>query len=1184
MLVAGCSLVLATAHAQTPLSNLVYTAGTTIRDISNQDWTYVLLDTSDPQVIAGKRFVVYGKTGYPTNAGSFTLRGNLVQAPDVATINTRLNQSVALGQNLGSLNDALAMQVGTNVMGLLRKVPGITGQSLPQKVLTAFQLAATDPALAEMISLLAKGNPGLNLCAGRAFSEVIGSVTTYEVRELNPATGAAGDLVGRVTLVPNAPVVLPAPGKPFQVVSNQPSEHLQIRVRWGTPPELRRLSVLNVGFNLWRIPRLVAEAANYHNLPPSTAQLLSNTNFVRANRAPVYTAMDYSIGSGAGAADDPADRTTFFFSDSSRGSGLPPFNDGQQFYYFVTARDLLGRDGLVSAGGLASACRRSPPPPPTGVRVENAVVPSSTNTARLQVFWKQNTNAADLVTQYWIYRWPNPTMALTNEATPLNNLAGTVAQLPGTNFNSFIDNSPGALTNAGLSNIWYTVRAVSQAACDNLFSPPSAPAWGVLRDRTAPDAATGTVVGSCGTPVVMFQAFATNSVNTDTNSWHLRLTCVRRDSGIAWVQYSLTNTDGTVDNIGPIYFPPDGDTATLDLNPTAFAPAQPGQIGVSCVVGTIYDQVAQPRSCVFNVPFPFTQQREAVFFAGQLLATALSYSDPLLSVLNNGNFVCSPGYYVTPDASGMVSMQFSLAPGTPALIQALTNNTWIDIAVVTPDTNGFYWVSYPACLVGPLPTFQGCAVNLPSDAGCDQHVAYAADGGAVAPLKVRFKLTKRTREYRVYRRAGDGPLTFLAQGAAVYDPSNPNKIIETKDEGMPSVPVRLCYFVQLLDENGNGSPLSFIGCKESKPPKIPKPVLSEPKPTGTLGSPQVILTWFCPTAGISRFQVKIKRLDPPTTNSQSGFASAAVKKFSGYNAQATYLGVTKESHSLLGILAALSFDEAHFTSPIGVGFGPGPQFTLTGSVLANVKYLISVTPVDDQGRVIETSTSEAVPFVWTAPVEPVTVPWPARSMPPVRTFEVVGSVPSLPGVPVLGVAAVLLVDANFQQDQRYPVGIRIGLMDRDSDHMGLQQNIRSSAYASYNVYQSQANPDPNTYVHRRKGSGESLLPIVVYRQQVTNALFPKVSGDVLQVSPLIERVPWAIIPFSVDYTTVAIPDRLFAIGTEFTAQATFYPLYLRDQQPVQQGAKYRYLVVRFNAKREIQEIIPAGDLQIPQLP
>ena len=71
---------------------------------------------------------------------------------------------------------------------------------------------------------------------------------------------------------------------------------------------------------------------------------------------------DYSPLAGPGGPDDPTDRTTYFFSDSNgRSPGnaqfpagttppgylAPPFNDGDQFYYFITARDILGRDGLV---------------------------------------------------------------------------------------------------------------------------------------------------------------------------------------------------------------------------------------------------------------------------------------------------------------------------------------------------------------------------------------------------------------------------------------------------------------------------------------------------------------------------------------------------------------------------------------------------------------------------------------------------------------------------------------------------------------------------------------------------------------------------------------------------------------------------------------------------------------------
>jgi hypothetical protein len=1154
--------------AQTPLSNLVYTVGTTIRDNSNQDWSYVLLDTPDPQIIAGKRFAVYGKAGYPTNGGIFTLRGNLVQQTDIATINTKLNQSVVLGQNLVSLNDALATAVGTNVVGLLRSVPGITNQTLPQKVLTAFQMATTDVSIAQMLALLEQGNPGLTICAGHAFSEAVGTVTTYEVRELDLVTSVAGNVVGRVTLVPNAAVILPAPGKPFQVASNQISEHLQIRLRWGTPPELRRLSVLNVGFNLWRIPRGVAETANFQVTPPTPAQLHADANFVRANRSTVFATMDYTTGSGAGAADDSADRITFFFSDSGRGSGYPPFNDGEEFYYFVTARDLLGRDGLVSAGGLARACRRLPPKQPTNVRVVNTVLPGTTNQPRLEVTWLQNTNAADLVTHYWIYRWPNPTMAFTNDAAPLDYRIGVVASIPGANLNTFIDTGAGAMTTPNLSNVWFTVRAVSVAACDPLLSPHAGPAWGVLRQRDAPAAATGSVVGSCGTPVVMFQNFAANGISADAQNWHFRLTCVRRDPGIAWVQFTITNLASVVETIGPVYFPPDGNTAQIDYLQPASNTNQAGQLMVGCIVGTFYDQVSQPASCVITTPFPFTQQSDAVFFAGQLLSTALSSSDPLLSVANGGQSFCVSPYSVVPDASGMVAIYFdtALVSGTVVLIQALTNNTWYDVAVVSPDANNVYWVSYPGCLIGPLPSFRGCRVNLPADAGCDQHVARASDSGAVAPLRVRFRLTPRTREYRVYRRADGGPLTLVAQGAGAYDPSKTNKIIEVRDDAMPPSPTRLCYFVQLLDEHGSGSPLSFIGCKEVKPATLPRPVLSEPQAIGTANSPQVALNWFCPTSGVARFQFKISLVDAPAPSTPSGFASLLLTPFPSYNKTASYLGLVKSKLLLLFV-----FSEAHLTSRIGAGFGPGPQLTISANVTPNATYAISVAAVGDQGNV--GNASEVWQFTWKPPVQLATVPWPARPLAPVQDFNVSGP----------GVAAILLTDENFQQDQRYPVGVRIGQMNRNAQELSVYSNAHSTNYASYDVLLSSLNPDPNTQVFHRTSSGELLLPIVVYRQQVTNATFPRVSGDLTQVSPLIERVPWKMFTFRLS-RTVTIPDRLFAISYENIDDSGYHPLSLRDQQPVLAGARYRYTVVRFDAKREPVEVIPAGEVEIPQIP
>ena len=1154
------------SHAQTPLSNFVFAVGTTWRDNVSQDWSYVLLDNPDERVLAGRRFAVFGKPGDAGSTNAFTQRGTMSQQTDAGAINTLLNQSVALGDDLLSLSNALNL--------MFRSVPGITNQSLAEKVLTAFQRAATDPETAELLSLIGKGHPGFNLCRGRAFSEMQSSVTTYELREMDPVTSAPGNVVGRVTVLPGAPVVLPAPGRPFQVVTNDISDHLRVRLRWGAPPELRRLSPLQFGYNLWRISRTNAEAGNFHVTPPTLAQLYSNPNFLRASAAPVMAAEELELGSGLGGAENPADRHTYFFADTGRATG-GVFTNGQESYYFATARDILGRDGLVSTGGLARACRRLPPAPPRDVRVENAVLPGSTNLPRLLVNWEQNTNPTNTVTHYWIYRWINPTSALTNDAAPTNGRIAIVTQAAGTNRNSFLDTTPGALTAPDLTNVWYTIRAVSEAACDPLLSTHSPPAWGVMRQREGPAATTGELLGSCGTPVVMFQNFVTNVIPADSKTWNFRLTCTRRDRGIAWVQFGITNTvagiSTNVDTVGPVHFAPDEDRAELDYPVTA-GDAEAHTFRIGCIVGTFHDQVSAVATCTLTAPVPETQQREAVFFAGQLLTTALSGNDPLLTVVNGGQGSCIGAYSVVPDASGMVALQMDDIPfGPTALIQALTNNTWYDVAVVTPDSNGVYWVSFPACLIGPVPPFRGCSVNLPVGANCDQHVARAADNGPVAPIRVRFKLTPRTREYRVYRRAGDGPLTLFAQGAAAYDPVNPNRLIESKDEAMPVSPTRLCYFVQTLDEHGNGSPLAFIGCKPVG--SLPRPVLSEPVGIGTIGSPQVMLNWFCPTAGVARFQFKIHRVDPPAPAAQSGFASQKLTRYLPYNPQAGYLGLNKKKKSAIAL-----FSEAHLTSLIGTNFGPGPQFTLNANVLTNANYEITVAAVDDQGRVW--ASSEAWRFTWTPPVVAVTVPWPARPPPPVRDFD-------SPGGTVLPYAPRVQAKVFYNEAQavnpRYPVGVRIGeLLETHNEAVENAKSEENGDYIDYYTH-SLLSADPNAGVFRSRGSaraGQPLLPIVLYREQLTNALFPRVSGDITQVSPLIERVPWTKDQQGATFY-MSVPDRLFAGQYETYGQNGYYFFYLRDLQPVQRGAKYRYYVVRFNAQREVEETIPAGDVELP---
>jgi len=353
-------------------------------------------------------------------------------------------------------------------------------------------------------------------------------------------------------------------------------------------------------------------------------------------------------------------------------------------------------------------------------------------------------------------------------------------------------------------------------------------------------------------------------------------------------------------------------------------------------------------------------------------------------------------------------------------------------------------------------------------------------------------------------------------------------------------------------------------------------VLSEPQAIGAVNNPQVMLNWFCPTSGIARFQFKISRADAPSPGpASSGFASLKTTPYLPLNTKAGYLGLVKDKIYLS------IFSEAHMTTPIGPSFGPGPQFTLNANVQANVTYDISVAAVDDQGHI--GPNSEIWRFKWTPPILPASVPWPARPPPPVRDFDELGP-NDTPSVVSPRVAAAVFFDSDGNApNPRYPVGVRIGELSLNSQPNNNAWTEYSDDYLQYNAGSinsgNEGLTDPNAGVFRVRGgprAGQPLLPIVVYREQMTNALFPRVSGDIVQVTPLIERIPWKINA----NRQVTIPDRLFAGLVEYPGQGLYYFFYVRDLQPVQLHAKYRYFVVRFNDKREVQEIIPAGDVTV----
>jgi len=350
---------------------------------------------------------------------------------------------------------------------------------------------------------------------------------------------------------------------------------------------------------------------------------------------------------------------------------------------------------------------------------------------------------------------------------------------------------------------------------------------------------------------------------------------------------------------------------------------------VTCLAGSFYGVTSLPATELLTNAPGSTDTLEAVFMAGEIMLTSLKGADPLLGAVGFGN--CLPAFGVKAFPDGTVRMQFDTDNSGPVLIQALSGATFnyvppTDVGVSTRDAQGYYWVYYPACLLGPLPNFQGCPIRTPDQGNCIQHITRGAGNGPVNPIKISFILTAGTHEYRLYRTVDAGPLTLIAQSEATYDPTDPYRTIVRTDDTMPPSAARLCYFVQLLDENGNGSPLALIGCKEVKPASLPRPVLSQPQAVGDKSNPQVSLNWFCPTSGVYRFQLMVQRADHPGGGVPLGLTSIQLLPLLTFNTSASYLG-------LLSDLSAFSqFDAALLTPPNTVA-GPGPQFTMTANVL-----------------------------------------------------------------------------------------------------------------------------------------------------------------------------------------------------------------------------------------------------------
>src|SRR5262249_23638124 len=155
-----------------------------------------------------------------------------------------------------------------------------------EKLSVIIRGSAGNPEHESSLQLLARLHSGVAMVLGMAHAEPIGvGKTTFELRQFDAARSQDLGVVGRVTVEAGSPITLPAPDLPVPVPEvggkDEPKPEsvkgdLNVKLRWATPDALRRLSILNYGFNVYRITRSFAEQPGnqFHLTPPGTATLI----------------------------------------------------------------------------------------------------------------------------------------------------------------------------------------------------------------------------------------------------------------------------------------------------------------------------------------------------------------------------------------------------------------------------------------------------------------------------------------------------------------------------------------------------------------------------------------------------------------------------------------------------------------------------------------------------------------------------------------------------------------------------------------------------------------------------------------------------------------------------------------------------------------------------------------------
>lgn len=1013
------------------LGDMMFTAGTVATDASGQERAWILWMATDNALLPGRSMDVYWKAGDASSGNAFTLKGRAMQVTDPRAIALLLARGEALGENLENLEGAVdSLYAGAEPAGSL---------SLAEKLAALISGSQDDPELYSNLVFMGRAHPAVSMAIGQGFACKIpnSGYSTFEVRD-----AATEEVIGRLVLEAGNPVVLPAPGPIVRVPETSPKGNLNIRLRWDIPDDLRRLSLLQFGYNLYRVAKDSADDWwGPAGAPPSTAELLDYVaNYESAkkvNRMPIL--VDAALTTS----------NTWYAVDDNDGQlpGGTPFVDGEEYYYYVTALDLLARDGEVSDPFSTFPCDRMAPSVPHGITTRTvSEYAGGARNQYVEVSWDHDTNDVDTA-RYYVYRHTSLSNMQANATFALSNrISGAIIPAPTATRMVYEDRT--LSTNDYGRTYWYTVRAEDDARCANNLSGNSAPAYGLLRDWQGPPPATGVVatiqVESLFCSFDSFYSFPTTGIGD------VEIACSRPDPGsrIRWAEFSYY--EGEYQGAG-------SETNAISLG--------------------------------------------RHYFLDNEIRVSASF---LASNKQQVNLFCQVG-----SNSGKTS---------PVAVKSFSLDNEIGVLFKGEDV----------------------LVTVPADSDPGPHVWDYPN--PVFPV-FEIPATPGAETVRLYRRVDGGRRTLVHQGemddilgALIADYSGGSANGGT-----------VCYYYQLFDEHGNAGPMVKICCFMVEPRvDLPTPILNPVDSTGTAtSSPGLEMNWFCTVPGIERFEVAVALDDGPLP---ATFGTA------NYELQGGVSNMIEVVEG--GATNTLPFG-FYRTGRVGSTFGSmgSPLFSLDSGVGLNREYTFMVRAVGTTGTLGEWSNVET--FRWsTVPDTEPQVPWPTREMPVIQEAEFHP-----------GFGAVFLDDATYLNlFETSRVGIRIGEMPPSTEF----EYYKSAEVRFYSVF------DPVELLYTNAFNNvETVMPCVLYRYQLTNDLYRTVSGDVAQVSPMMEEIAYGKNP----NTTVYDP---FIVFTRKQSPGDPWGVFLLDTQPVVRGATYQYLLVRFDEDtKEIDRVIPAGTVTIP---